>query len=100
MALSSRPPMLIQKGHPHIGWLFLDPTALAKDYFEHTGFFPIVHVVGIRRELAEEHPWLPGAVLKAFEQLARIQACTRPSDTSATKVTVPFVEERLKERVT
>ena len=99
MALSSRPPMLIQKGHPHIGWLFLDPTALAKDYFEHTGFFPIVHVVGIRRELAEEHPGLPGAVLKAFEQ-AKELGLRKPSDTSATKVTVPFVEERLKERVT
>jgi 4,5-dihydroxyphthalate decarboxylase len=29
---------------------------VAKDYFERTGFFPIVHVVGIRRELAEKHP--------------------------------------------
>ncbi len=42
--------------------------AVAKDYFKRTGFFPIMHVVGIRRELAEKHPWLPGAVLKAFEQ--------------------------------
>ena len=61
--------------------------------------FPIVHVVGIRRELAEEHPGLPGAVLKAFEQ-AKELGLRKPSDTSATKVTVPFVEERLKERVT
>ena len=33
-----------------------------------TGIFPIMHVVGIRRTLAEKHPWLPGAVFKAFEQ--------------------------------
>jgi 4,5-dihydroxyphthalate decarboxylase len=69
---------------------------VAKDYFERTGFFPIVHVVGIRRELAEKHPWLPGAVLKAFEQ-AKELGLRKPSDTSATKVTLPFVEERLKE---
>ena len=66
--IAPRPPTLVEKGHPHIGWLFDDPTAVAKDYFKRTGFFPIMHAVGIRRELAESHPWLPGAVLKAFEQ--------------------------------
>ena len=55
-----------------------------------------MHVVGVRRELAEQHPWLPGAVLKAFEQ-AKEAGLKKLSDTSATKVTLPFVEERLKE---
>jgi 4,5-dihydroxyphthalate decarboxylase len=87
---------LVEKGHPHIGWLFPDPTAVAKDYFKRTGFFPIMHVLGIRRELAEKHPWLPGAVYKAFEQ-AKEAGVRKLSDTSATKVTLPFVEERLKE---
>jgi 4,5-dihydroxyphthalate decarboxylase len=69
---------------------------VAKDYFKRTGFFPIMHVLGIRRELAEKHPWLPGAVYKAFEQ-AKEAGVRKLSDTSATKVTLPFVEERLKE---
>src|ERR1700687_1403343 len=94
--IAPRPPTLIEKGHPHIGWLFSDPTAVAKDYFKRTGFFPIMHVVGIRRELAERHPWLPGAVYKAFEQ-AKAAGLKKLSDTSATKVTLPFVEERLSE---
>ncbi len=94
--IAPRPPTLIEKGHPHIGWLFDDPTAVAKDYFRRTGFFPIMHALGIRRELAERHPWLPGAVLKAFEA-AREAALAKLSDTSATKVTLPFVEERLAE---
>ena len=55
-----------------------------------------MHVVGIRRTLAEQHPWLPGAVLKAFEQ-SKAAAMAKLSDTSATKVMLPFVEERLKE---
>ena len=55
-------------GHPNVGWLFADPVAAAKDYFKRTGIFPIMHLVGVRRELAEQHPWLPGAVFKAFEQ--------------------------------
>ena len=54
--------------HPQIGWLFPDPVAAAKDYFKRTGIFPIMHIVGVRRELAQAHPWLPGAVFKAFER--------------------------------
>ena len=46
--------------HPHIGWLFSDPVAAAKDYYKRTGIFPIMHLVGVRRELAEQHPWLLG----------------------------------------
>jgi 4,5-dihydroxyphthalate decarboxylase len=94
--MAPRPPTLIEKGHPHIGWLFADPVAAAKGYFKRTGFFPIMHVVGIRRTLAEQHPWLPGAVFKAFEQ-AKEAGMKKLSDTSATKVMLPFVEERLKE---
>jgi 4,5-dihydroxyphthalate decarboxylase len=39
---------------------------------------------------------LPGAVFKAFEQ-SKAAALELLSDTSATKVTLPFVEERLTE---
>ena len=55
-----------------------------------------MHVVGIRRTLAEQHPWLPGAVFKAFEQAKQL-GLKKLSDTSATKVTLPFVEEALKD---
>ena len=93
--MAPRPPTLVEKGHPNIGWLFPDPIAVAKDYFKRTGLFPIMHVVGIRRTLAEKHPWLPGAVFKAFEQ-AKAAGIEKLSDTSATKVTLPFVEEALQ----
>jgi 4,5-dihydroxyphthalate decarboxylase len=82
--------------HPQIGWLFPDPVAAAKDYFKRTGIFPIMHLVGVRRDLAEQHPWLPGAVFKAFERSKAI-ALEKLADTSSTKVTLPFVEERLME---
>ncbi len=92
--IAPRPPAVAN--HPHIGWLFADPTAAAKDYFKRTGIFPIMHIVGVRRALAKAHPWLPAAVMKAFEQ-AKAIALAKLGDTSATKVTLPFVEERLKE---
>ncbi|MBV9348397.1 MAG: ABC transporter substrate-binding protein [Pseudolabrys sp.] len=93
--IAPRPPH-IPGGNPNVGWLFPDPTAAAKDWYQRTKIFPIMHLVGVRRELTDKHPWLPGAVLKAFTQ-AKTMALEQLNDTSATKVTLPFVEERLKE---
>lgn len=81
---------------PNVGWLFPDPIAAAKDYFKRTRIFPIMHIVGVRRELAEKHPWLPAAALKAFEQ-SKARAIAHLSEPSATKVTLPFAEERVME---
>ena len=93
--IGPRPPSGAALRNPNVGWLFDDPTAVAKDYYQRTGIFPIMHVVGIRKELAQQHPWLPGAVLKAFTQ-SKKAALDLLEDTSATKVTLPFVEEQLK----
>jgi len=93
--IAPRPPSGAALKNPNVGWLFDDPTATAKDYYRRTGVFPIMHVVGIKKELAAQHPWLPGAVLKAFTQ-AKAVALEKLADTSATKVTLPFVEEQLK----
>ena len=93
--IAPRPPSRQALANPHVGWLFDDPTAAAKDYYRRTGIFPIMHVAAIRKSLVERHPWLPMAVLKAFTQ-AKAAALDLLGDTSATKVTLPFVEEQLK----
>ncbi|MBI3454948.1 MAG: ABC transporter substrate-binding protein [Candidatus Rokubacteria bacterium] len=93
--IAPRVPSCAARGHAPVGWLFSDPTRAATDYFRRTGIFPIMHLLGVRRELAERHPWLPAAALKAFDH-AKTIAVTRLADASATKVTLPFVEEQLK----
>jgi 4,5-dihydroxyphthalate decarboxylase len=93
--MGPRPPSAQALNNPNIGWLFDDPIAVAKDYYRRTGIFPIMHVVGIRKSLCQEHPWLPMAIFKAFSQ-AKDAALEALSDTSATKVTLPFVEEQIK----
>jgi len=93
--MAPRPPSAQALRNPNVGWLFDDPTAVARDYYKRTGIFPIMHVVGVRKSLCERHPWLPAAVFKAFSQ-AKDLALQALSDTSATKVTLPFVEEQLK----
>jgi 4,5-dihydroxyphthalate decarboxylase len=91
--IGPRAPSCFDRGHPQIARLFPDP-ATAADYYRRTGVFPIMHLLGVRRELADKHPWLPGALLKAFERSKRA-ALVKLADTSATKVTLPFVEEQL-----
>ena len=74
---------------------FADPIAAGKDYYKRTGIFPIMHVTGIRRTLVEQHPWLPAAVLKAFEQ-SKAKCLEELEDTATSKCTLPFVDEQLK----
>ncbi len=93
--IAPRTPSCFDWGHPHVGWLFPDPAAAAADYFARSGIFPIMHLVGIRRTLLAQHPWLAATVLKAFEEAKR-EALARLGDTSAIKITLPFVEQQLK----
>jgi 4,5-dihydroxyphthalate decarboxylase len=93
--IAPRPPSGAALSNPNVAWLFDDPTTVAKDYYRRTGIFPIMHVVGIRKELAEQSRWLPAAVFKAFGD-SKAKALELLADTSATKVTLPFVEEQLK----
>jgi len=93
--IAPRPPSGAAMHNPNVGWLFDDPTAVAKDFYRRTGIFPIMHVVGIRKTLAQQHPWLPAALFKAFSE-SKARALALLADTSATKVTLPFVEEQLK----
>jgi 4,5-dihydroxyphthalate decarboxylase len=94
--MGPRVPSCFERGAPNIGWLFPDPVAAAKDYFKRTGIFPIMHLVGVRRSIVDKQPWLPAAMLKAFERSKAI-ALDRLAETSSAKVTLPFVEERLAE---
>src|SRR2546430_1390124 len=91
--IAPRPPTLRER-HPHIGWLFPDPMAAAKDYFKRTGIFPIMHITGVRRALVEQHPWLPAAVVEVFEP-AKAEGLAELVDTAATKCKLPVVAEQL-----
>ena len=92
--IGPRAPSCFERGHPAIRYLFTDPQQSAADWYRRTRLFPIMHTLGVRKSLAEQHPWLPGALTKAFEK-SKALALARLGDTSATKVTLPFVEEQL-----
>jgi 4,5-dihydroxyphthalate decarboxylase len=90
-----RAPSCYRGGHAHVGRLFRDSEAAAGEYYGRTGIFPIMHLVGVRRELAAAHPWLPTAVMKGFEE-AKATALAKLEDMSASKVMLPFAAEGLE----
>lgn len=93
--IGPRAPSCFREGHPAVAHLFADPQAAATDWFRRTGIFPIMHLLGLRRTLAEAHPWLPYALFKAFEG-AKTVALARLGDDSTAKATLPFIGEQLQ----
>lgn len=77
-----------------INRLFDNSIKTGLDYFDRTGIFPIMHVLGVRKKLLEDNPFLAQALNKAFIHAKQI-AEAELADTSATKVTMPFVEDHL-----
>ena len=57
---------------PNIGRLFRDYEPVEQEWFKKTRIFPIMHLVGIRRPLVEQHPWLPVSVYKAFIEAKKL----------------------------
>lgn len=93
--IGPRAPSCFDRGSANVKYLFDDPQAEAAAWYRKTKLFPIMHTLGIRRTLVEQHPWLPMSVMKAFEKSKAI-ALHRLTDTSATKVTLPFIETQLR----
>ena len=57
---------------PRVGRLFSNPMEEEIRYFKKTGIFPIMHVMGIRREIVEKHPWVPINLYHAFNEAKKI----------------------------
>ncbi len=57
---------------PRVARLFPDSKAEEIAYYKKTGIFPIMHVVGLKQSLAEEHPWLAINLFRAFNEAKTI----------------------------
>jgi len=64
--MAPSPPRAFIDGDGTIRRLIDDAAATERAYFEKTRIFPIMHVIGLRKSLADAHPGLAGAVFQAF----------------------------------
>lgn len=86
--ITARAPSCYLDGHPDVDRLFPDK-ATEEEYFRRTKIFPIMHAIGIRKELVAQHPWLPVSLYKAFEASKAILPYWL-RDQSALHVTLPW----------
>jgi 4,5-dihydroxyphthalate decarboxylase len=87
--ISARAPSCFDAGDPHVRRLFPEFREVERAYYERTHIFPIMHVVGVRRTLVEQHPWLAGSLVKAFAA-AKALADADLREVVAPKVGLPW----------
>ena len=75
----------------NIGLMFPNYRAVEADYYRRTGMFPMMHLIGVKRDLVERYPWLPGSVYSAFCRAKDI-AVSELLEQAACKVTLPWPE--------
>jgi 4,5-dihydroxyphthalate decarboxylase len=83
-------------GDPRVARLFPDTIAAEKAYFAETGIFPIMHVVVIRRDVYERHPWVAQSLTKAFFA-AKAEVFERIYDSSALRFMLPWLNQYIEE---
>lgn len=88
VALTARPPQGVENGR--IVRMFEDSAGVEKTWFEQTGIFPIMHVVAIRCELLDRHPWVATNLLKAFTE-AKDRSLHRALDITCSHFPLPWI---------
>jgi 4,5-dihydroxyphthalate decarboxylase len=64
--LSASPPVAFQRGSPRVARLFPNYRELEQDYYRRTKIYPIMHLIVIRKDVHERHPWAALSLYKAF----------------------------------
>jgi 4,5-dihydroxyphthalate decarboxylase len=92
--ITVHPPASFVAGNPRIKRLFADWRDAEQAYAKSSGQFPIMHVLGVRKALLRDHPWLSQALFEAFEK-AKQMAIADLEITQAPRVTLPWIVAEL-----
>ena len=76
--------------NPAMGRLFPEWRTVERDYFRRTNIFPIMHIMGIRRDVLEAHPRLATALTDAFNK-AKQQALAQLAVHQALPIMLPWM---------
>ena len=85
-----RTPSSYRDGKTPVRRLFENFEEVEKGYYRKSKVFPIMHPVGIRRDVYEKHPWLAFNLYKAFVEAKRISQAEL-FETAALKIGLPWV---------
>ena len=89
--MSPRPPSCFVNKSAPVDRLFPDYREAEKAYFKATQFFPIMHTLTVRKDIAEAYPWLPMALFTAFAK-AKALSIAELKLNNVWRVSLPWVE--------
>jgi 4,5-dihydroxyphthalate decarboxylase len=67
-ALVARPPDCFVNKHPDVERLFPNYLEMEEKYYARTKVWPIMHVIAIKKQIIDEHPWVAGSLYNAFNE--------------------------------
>ena len=78
--------------------LFEDTDVVEKEYFSKTGIFPVMHLIGLRKQDEQADPSLARAVYGAFSEAQRLASADLAYE-QALKVGLPWLRQELERTV-
>ena len=87
--IAAHPPIDFLRETGRIVRLFSNYRDLEEDWYRRTGVFPIMHVLTLRAEFHERHPWVAMNLVTAFEAAKR-RSLDRMLDFGAPRIPVPW----------
>ena len=87
--VTARPPSCFTTASAPVQRLFPEFASEEQTYYRLTGFFPIMHLIGIRKDVYERNPWLASSLFKAFDR-AKAACLTAIEDDNALQITLPW----------
>ena len=89
-------PKAVLDGNPKIRQLFTAAKSAEQKYFRETGLFPIMHVVAVRRDVAEDKPWLPAEVFRMYSEAKKV-AYNNLEATTVLRTSLPWTLDEYEE---
>lgn len=94
--ITPRPPSSFLDGSRRVVRLWPDYRAAETAYYQATGFFPIMHCIALRRDVAERNPWLPLELFRAFSA-AKALALDEVQRNNFLRVSLPWIAAHYEE---
>lgn len=87
--ISAKVPQGVARAGSQVARLFKDCRAEEARLFAKTGIFPIMHLITLRRDVYEQHPWIAANLCKAFEE-AKERCLSLIGDYTCSRLPLPW----------
>ena len=89
-ALIARPPDCFLAGHPDVGRLFPNFLEMEEEHYSQSKVYPIMHVIAVKRDIIDAHPWVARNLYNAFNESKR-RSVERLLDPAVSRYPLPWL---------